>query len=226
MKKYGILFVVFAASLLLAASTVPALSASPIIASGDTYVQRSTPTQNFNGSVNEIFVKRGNGNPPNPTRRGYVEFPLDSALVSVATLHMYNFLDGGVDQTVVEVRGAQYSFNETTLTYSTEPDNTDPGTWTLYATWGTVGQNGLAVGWYTADVTSLYNASLGQTVTFRLWCVSRATDQNGNKFRDNRAANGDLRPYIDYTPVPEPSSLLALATGLFGLAGVAIRKRR
>lgn len=46
------------------------------------------------------------------------------------------------------------------------------------------------------------------------------------KIADAAAVDGGYKFKLTVAPIPEPSSLAALATGLFGLAGFAIRRRK
>lgn len=63
-------------------------------------------------------------------------------------------------------------------------------------------------------------------MTFRLFSPETGSNHGGS-YEDREGGRGSGNPhYISATPVPEPSSLLALAGGFAGMAGALIRRRR
>ncbi|HNT87038.1 MAG TPA: DNRLRE domain-containing protein, partial [Candidatus Hydrogenedentes bacterium] len=158
-----------------------------------------------NGAYAGLLVKTGDN-------YSWLEFTLGGGTVSGASLRLYNYwTQNGVNYDV-RVKGATYSFNETTLTGANAPDT---------SAWTTVVDSfhvDTTAQWYTLDVTSFYNAHLGQTVTFKLEAVSGSGD--GPIFVDREGTGGHTQyPYLDYAtgslpPIiaevtPDPDSVQA-----------------
>lgn len=83
------------------------------------------------------------------------------------------------------------------------------------------------LGWISVDVTSqlLADRIAGNTSTFIMERVSGGGYGScGMSFSSGES--GEFAPMLTVTPVPEPSSLLALASGGMALCGFAARRRR
>jgi len=86
---------------------------------------------------------------------------------------------------------------------------------------------GTATGWVNIDVTSYILAD--KAAGYRWACFSMDYVANGYGSAGVSFSSGDdvaNAPRLTVTPVPEPSSLLALGSGATGLGGFAIRKRK
>lgn len=207
---YGMLFVAFAA---IAICVNPA-SASffDIYANDDTFVRTGSGT-NFDNQG--LFVKRST------ERDLYLEFTLGSEAVTEAKLKVYQ-TQAICDGQWINWKGEEWSFDETTLNWNNQA-NANP--WYVLPTFTTLVNT---MQWYEIDVTSFYNDHLGKTISFFAWSRSQTTDQYGNTFEDREGSKGTTYyPRISGDTVPEPASgLLMLATGLFGLPNVIVRRRR
>lgn len=175
-----------------AQSSPPAVATTPSAgnhsANDDTYTFKADPGTNYDDDG--IIVK------VEPTRYGWVEFTFGTVSVTQATLHMYNMWAATGNHNV-EIRGGSYNFNETTLTWSNQPD---AASWTVLGTWNaTAGAK-----WFTQDITSFYNSKLGQTVTFRLHSPSGTGDGPIFEDRENTKATGN-RPYVSFVTCIPPT---------------------
>jgi hypothetical protein len=92
------------------------------------------------------------------------------------------------------------------------------GTFTITGSDGSATTPGDEVGWYAVDVTSLWNANVGSTLTLSVRFAATADgpifeDRNGTAFAHQcYGAVADSGPRV-VTVVPEPSSLLLLPLG-------------
>jgi hypothetical protein len=95
------------------------------------------------------------------------------------------------------------------------------GTFTVSGSDGATNVAGAEVGWYAVDVTSLWNANVGQKITMSIDFVTNPGG-DGPIFEDTQGtafANGaygaiaNSGPRIVTTAVPEPASLALLAFG-------------
>lgn len=82
------------------------------------------------------------------------------------------------------------------------------------------------LGWINVDVTSYLFAdkAAGNTSTFNMDYVANGYGSSGMTFSSGESA--EFAPRLTVASVPEPSSLLALASGAMALGGFAIRRRR
>ncbi len=137
------------------------------------------------GAYAGLLVKLGGSH-------SWLEFTLGDNTAGSAVLHVYNYWTQNDVNYEVRLKGAQYGFNETTLTGSNAPDT---------SAWTTVINSfhvDAAAKWYTLDVTGFYNAHLGQTVTFKLEAVSGSGD--GPIFADREGTGGHTQyPYLEFT---------------------------
>lgn len=171
-------------------------------------------------SVFGMFTK-GNG----ASDRGYVEFPLGSESVSSAVLKLYNYWGTPQGKTVnatVRIRGI--SEDETGYvawsdTAGPAPSGTAHEEWTILADSFAVDSTPQ---WYTFDITSFYNANLGQKMTISIRCL---TNPNGDgpifEDKENTGLTGNA-PQIEWQAVPEPACLALFAAG----ALMMVRRRR
>ena len=82
------------------------------------------------------------------------------------------------------------------------------------------------LGWVNVDVTSclLADKAAGNTSTFTIDYVANGFGVSKMTFSSGEDAN--FAPRLTITTVPEPSSLLALASGMMALGGFAFRCRK
>ncbi len=106
----------------------------------------------------------------NPVGASFIEFTLGNGSVDSATLNLYNFWTYNEPNQNLEVRGWEYDFDETVLTWDNAPDTSG---WPLVA--GPFNVSGPAQ-WYALDITDFYNAHLGRTVAFYVSAVSGSGD--------------------------------------------------
>lgn len=172
-------------------------------------------------------------------RRSFIEFTLGNAPVTSATFMIYNYwganMGGGGNPAgngSLRLRatpvGTPLTFTEPVVPLDTAWAIPQDASFTSTITTITVN----TVGWQTIDVTSWYNARLGQTTTLLLRGAQTAgfdfpiyEDRENTAFltgANNTIANAG--PRIEIVAVPEPTglSLLALGGGLL----ILIRRRR
>ncbi len=89
---------------------------------------------------------------------GWIEFDLGATAVTTATLIVHNDDTGVSNPWDIVVRGAEYDFSEATFS------GTGVSGWEVVGTIPAV----MEVAFYSLDITSFYNAHLGQRVTFQL----------------------------------------------------------
>jgi len=213
LKKVFFLSMAVMAMFAFLATAMP-VAADTIILPNDDSFTYNYPTKRATNFDNQGLLVKNTGT--SYIRYTWLEFTLGTSGVSSATIKLYNTASATGDMSTA-LRGAQCGFDETTLTWNTQP--TDSDTWTLLGTW-TVNDPG----WYTLDITSFYNSNRGSTVTIRV-NSDTVSASIGTFFedRENTKLSGML-PCI--VTVPEPSSLLALACGCIGLAGLVRRRVR
>lgn len=195
----------------------------------DTYVSESTPSTVKNND--RIIVKRHTGN----TRHSYVEFTIGSSAVNSALLSMYWYsrpTGWGSWHNVNFYVSDSYTFSESTLTWSNQPDymkfkDLDPNVlasngWTFAGTW----KAELMPAWQSVDIKDYWNANLGKTVTLFMHVPSGSQSDCGGVYEDTEGIGGTTNyPHISTVPIPEPSSLVALS-GLAVPAFALLRRRR
>ena len=158
-----------------------------------------------------ITCKSQSGN----IRYGWIQFTLGSDPVELALLNMFQTGDWANNYGTA-LRASQYTFDETTLTYATQPV---VSSWTSITGWNAVKTERK---YYSANITTFYNANLGSTVTFRLAVTGSATNQGGT-YEDHEGsrwtagvytADAPCYPYIsagpaDQEPPTQPTDLAA-----------------
>jgi hypothetical protein len=169
-------------------------------------------------------------------RRSFIEFTFGTEAVSSAIFKVYNYwgpnMGGGGNNTVSGSLRLRITSVGSPVQI-TEPAGgglvTD-GSWLVPSDssgWSTIstitinpGGTGDPVGWYSFDITSFYNARLGQTTclllrgSFTGYDFPLLEDREGTAYLNgsqNTLANSG--PQIEITVVPEPSSLVLLAMG-------------
>jgi len=216
MRKYCILVLLLFAAAFIVGS--PAYSILVTIgANDDCFVWSNATEAVLPHDSSGIYIKGQTGA---YTRRGYVEFTFQMTDVTSAVLYLYNTGNGGASWKC-DLKGKPLDIDENTLTWNTKPDfttSTTLGQWSLIANAG-------SQGWFSMDITAFYNANKGETVTIQLTSPTTSTtgggtfeDHEGNKLTTNY-------PRLEILPVPEPSSLLALACGCVGIMGLVRRRR-
>ncbi len=127
----------------------------------------------------DVTVRPGQGNLDeylgllvkyNPVGASFIEFTLGGSRADEVTLNLYNFWTDNAPNQNIQVRAAEYDFDEAVLTWDTAPDTSG---WPVVA--GPFNVSGPAQ-WYTLDITDFYNSHLGATVTFYLEAVSGSGD--------------------------------------------------
>jgi hypothetical protein len=185
---------------------------------------RGNTRYNSSGTYFGLFTKGGG-----TSDRAYVEFslptvPIGYELVS-ADLLLYNYWGTPQGKTVnydIRIRGTEMDFDENN---NTAPSGTAHENWDIAVNSFHVDSTPRL---YTLDITSFFDQYQGKTVTFSIRALSGSGD--GPFFVDKEGTNGQStanRPRIKYTiaeipPVPEPTSMLALALGF----GALVARRR
>lgn len=199
-------------------AVLPAFAQTYTVNGADDVTWRGTTRYN-NTNVFGLFT-RNDGN----SDRAYVEFALPNVpagfeLVN-ANLLLYNYWGTPHGKTVnqnVRVRGTTMNFSET----GNAPSGTSHESWTIAVNSFHVDSTPRL---YTLDITSFFNQYKGNTVTMSIRALSGTGD--GPIFTDKEGTNGSgsARPRVQYTiaPIPEPTSMLALALGL----GALVARRR
>jgi hypothetical protein len=224
MRKIGIAGVTLGLLTTALTSTVWAIKISP---NDDTYVQANNAGANFDNPTQGAPLSTGGLLMKNQTgqqRVSFIEYTIPNVPATSATFNATYFRSwtAGTSWTF-RLLGVTTSFDETTLNFTnyqgtalqngpfttlTTPDLNMPG--------GNSGQDVVPPVAIVVDITSFFNANLGQTVVFR--CVSTSSASNGNaggSFEDrelSRTGNPNYAPFIDY--VPEPATLLLLLAAL------------
>jgi hypothetical protein len=154
---------------------------TPVGATGDTFTRSNEPTTNYDNQG--IQVKQYY------PRDGWIEFNTGAQQITLAELWMYQTLSS-CDAQTIELRGAAYTFDETTLTWDTQPA---ADAWQLLGTWDAPSGNR----WYTLNITDFYNAHLNTSITMRVRCIWQGNDETGQTFedRENTMLSGNT-PYL------------------------------
>jgi len=161
-------------------------------------------------------------------RRSYIEFTLGSDPVTSATFKIYNYWGANMGGQGNAAPNGSLRLRATpagtpfTITEPASAMVTDwvPPTDSVFNSTITTIQV-TTVGWQTIDVTSWYNARLGQTTTLALRGVQVSgydfpiyEDREGSAYAnhaDNTILSGG--PLLEIVVVPEPSSVVLLAVG-------------
>lgn len=163
--------------------------AGAIYANDDTYTYVGSSGSNYDDQGLIVKVSP-------TTRYGWIEFTIGTTAVPQATLKMYNRDPNTSDQNI-ELRATEYNFNESTLTWSNQP-NADG--WTLLGYWHVTSPTS----WWTMNITTFYNNNLGKTITIRLKSVSGSGDSAHFEDREGSRGTGN-RPFIEYPDCVPPS---------------------
>ncbi len=181
----------------------------------DVYVETSsagTPTTTYDGKVQSsqiVFGLAAANGTSTGRRRSYMEFTLGATPVTSAKLRLYNYWGanmGGIGNpaasATIRILGTQVG----TPVQFTEPASVEVTTFVPPSDTNFVtivsAQSVAAVGWYDFDITSWYNARLGQTTTL----VLRGVAVSGFDFplfedRENTAyLNGSANTLADSGP--------------------------
>ena len=217
------IFLVLGILLIAVGLSAPALAAQ-ILANDDVYVRSDSADLNTDGYG--LWLQKWTGQDFN----AYVEFTLGSTAVSAATLKMYLVCNWWAAPQTIQLKGKEYSFDETTMTWNTQP--ADRGTWGALGTWDIPAWTNTNVD-KSLDITGFYNSNLGKTVTIYLYesyygynaalWVAAFEDREGGLKAHQYTTGTYPGPRIDYTPVPEPGSF---ATLMLGLAGIYFGRRK
>jgi|WetSurMetagenome_2_1015567.scaffolds.fasta_scaffold427621_1 hypothetical protein len=214
MKTYGIVFVAFAA---IAICAHPATASFfDIYALEDTYMQTNDASNTHNNMG--LVCKEGSRE-----RDDYLWFQFGTDEVTVAKLRLYQVqtaTDAGNIHWLANVRESPVNYTEDNVTWNNHPNASG---WPVLPLMPITANQ---VGWYEIDITTFYNANLGQTIIFTNWIQDSAGDA-GLTFEDSEGSKGTAYyPRISGDTVPEPASLLMLVVGLIGLSRPGVLRRR
>ena len=231
-------------ALMLAATVAGELSSfsQTIFANDDVFVETSsdgTITTTYDGyaqSSQIVFGLAAANGIATGRRRSFVEFTLGSTPVASATFMIYNYWGANMGGGGNPAGNGQIRLRATptgTPVTITEPALTLDTTWVpptdAQITSTIITTTVTAVGWTSIDVTSWYNARLGQTTTLQIHGVQTATfdfpifeDRENTAFAtgaDNTIANAGPQILV---VVPEPGAAALLGLG----AALALIRRR
>ncbi len=186
------------------ACVAPALGT--VILPEDDVTYRSSTRYN-NTSVYGLFTK-GTGT----TDRGYAEFVIGNTTATSAVLKLYNYWSNASVPVNFDVRIRAISESEAGYVQWTDTAGPAPSGTSHETAWTLVGDFHVdnTPAWYVLDITSLYNANLGERVTFSIRAISGTGDGPIFDDKENTGKSGNA-PQIDW--VPEPANLMLLAVG-------------
>lgn len=194
MEKRSIgLLILLAALAFVLTSVVPVSADSVIYAIADTFAsevsgQKDTP---MNGQG--ITIKNQN----TMQRYGYITFTFGSKTVAQAYLLLFQTWNWSGADALLRYRCGEYTVDEEALTWNTKPD---VSTWTPLADMWTAIMD--ARKYYAADITSVYNANLGKTMTFFLRGPGKISGDVGTTYEDREGSRWLLDPPAYTAPSP------------------------
>lgn len=99
----------------------------------------------------------------------------------------------------------------------------DFGDYPTYRWWGDI--EATQAGWMQVDAKAYLTSQLSKGRSWAIFHFAPAWPQTDGSIGTAESTQGRAS-YIELTPVPEPSSLLALVVGVSSLGGLAFRRRR
>lgn len=239
MKRFFVLGIVATVAAL---TVVNAASALVITPNDDTYINESTGYKDTvhdspipagsNNTITGIYLKGASG-----TRRaGFMEYTIPNHAVTSATFNLTYFRSqsaGTAGNWTFRLLGsnAPASFDENTLTWNTAvaAGGINSSAYVYNQLGSDVALQGGNSGDgkdvtpnvpVSIDITAYFNAHQGETVTFKLSCVTTSSG-GGGSFQDRELSRSmgsgavPAGPFIEY--IPEPATALLLVLGSLGL---------
>lgn len=193
-RSICILFLLGAFSALILTAPAPASADSILYASQDTYVFEWSPNDNFN--ENRLQIKSQSGY----QRFAYLMFTFGTETVGEAYLLMYQTGAWSEKDGLVRMRCGEHTFDENVMTYNNRPDMTG---WTaLRNMW--IAEVASRKYW-AADITDIYNANLGKTMTFFLRVATSGTNV-GSAYEDREGTLWNSATPPPYVNPHDPNS--------------------
>ena len=155
---------------------------------------------------------------------GLIQFSLDAipaySTITNATLKVWHGANPQPEGTILNLYRINSAWSEGMVTYNSRPS------WSAAVNASTTCWNDQ--NWVSCDITSMVQAWFaGAYANYGLVMAKSPNQYPWPCLSSKESAEVDKRPVLEiaYMPVPEPSSLLALGSGILALVGIVRRRR-